>query len=144
MAEHIDNLDLLGSGGHVWVWSEPAITRKSVGSVAIWGEYQQVTAVGARAGRIGGRDGGPAILKASAPTKAAADAAMNAIEAEIEYLVTGGYEVTWEDDQSHSGIALVLTAYRRVGSRQYSYNGATERVWQGYRLDIAEMDGGFW
>lgn len=143
MSENINGSDLLGSGGHVWVWSEPDVTRKSVGSAAIRGEYHQVTSVGVRPGRIAGRDGRPALLKATAATKALADAALNVLEAAIEDLVTGGDQVEWEDDQDHSGIALVLTGFRRAGPRVYGKSGSDTAVWQRYALEFIELDGGF-
>ena len=143
MSEHIDNGDLLGSGGHVWLWDDANITRKSVGSVAIIGTYGQVTAIGARAGRVAGRDGAQALLTASGASKAAADAAMTALEAAIEVLITGGDEVAWEDDHGHSGTALVLLKYNRPGHRKYGRDGSDWVAWQFYSLEFEERNGGW-
>ena len=143
MSENINGSDMLSSGGHVWLWDDVGITRKSVGSVAIRGAYGQVTAVGVRAGRITGRDGSPALLTASGATKAAADTAMTTLEAALEDLIVFGDEVAWEDDHGHAGIALVLLKYARSGHRKYGRSGSDWVVWQNYNLTFEERTGGW-
>ncbi len=143
MAEHINNnATLLASGGHTWLWGQPKVTGKSVGTVAVVGEYAAVISIGALPVRITGAHGGkPALLTASGASRAATDAAMTAIENTIELLIMRGTQVKWEDDQGHSGSALQLRKYTRMGARQYSDGGQT--VWQYYTIDAAELNGGF-
>ncbi len=142
MAEHInDDADLLASGGHVWRWSEPPYTRKRIGSVGLRGEWSMTLAAGSRPGRIEGRTGGPAILKASGADQAAAEAAMGVLEDAIRDLVAAGDAVAWEDDQGNIGASLLLDAYRPT-QRVYSRDDTDVVIWQYYRLDIFDLDGG--
>ncbi|MDD4891362.1 MAG: hypothetical protein PHU85_15685 [Phycisphaerae bacterium] len=141
MSEHIDNLDLLGSGGHVWLWDDRVREQKVVGSAGIVGAYSMITSLGERAGRIAGKNGARAVLKATGASKAVADAALNVIEAAIEAYCDLGTEVEWEDDQAHTGTALVLVSYRRIGGRLYGASGASVAVWQFYELILRENNG---
>ena len=145
MAENINgSTTLLGTGGRVWLWQDRSRTSKSVGSAGLDGEFSQVTQLGGRAGVIAGRDGqSGAILSASGESKAAADSAINALEAAIEAYCDSGEELTWEDDQGHTGSALRLANYQRIRQRIYFVQGATCGVWQFYRLEIYENIGSF-
>lgn len=142
MSENINGYDLLGSGGHVWRWGEIKTTGKRVGTAAISGVYSMVTHVGGRPCRIEGRDDGPAILKASAADKAAADAALNALEQNLVDLETDGGEVSWEDDAGRSGTALVIAGYTPV-RRVYATSATGVEAWQYYHLDMYENEGAF-
>lgn len=141
MAEHINNQDLLGSGGHQWRWGEPVMVDKTLGTVAVRGASRYITHRGPRPATIAGKGGGPALLKAVGANRAAADAAMTDIEDAIEDLVLSGSVVAWEDDCGHSGDRLVLTRYRRSGPRIYSADST--RCWQRYVLEVMDLTGGF-
>lgn len=143
MAENINGQSLLASGGHVWQWQQFETTVKTVGSVAILGEYGMVTSIKGRPGRIVARNGGPALLTGSGASSSAADAALTAIENAIELLIAYGAEVSWEDDQGHSGTALFLMGYDRVGPRSYGISGGAWQAWQGYYLRFRELNGGW-
>ena len=135
MAENINGGDLLGSGGHTWIWGPRALSRKILRTAAVAGAYAYNTCVGERAGRIAGRDGGPAWLVG------ASDAALSAIEADIEALLHNGTVCAWEDDAGRSGASLMVTEYQRVGERQRAVDGGS--VWQQYTLSVIELAGGF-
>ena len=133
MSENIDGVDLLGSGGHVWIWSGAQPTRKIVGTAGVKGAFGMATSLGPRPCRITGKNGSPALLRA------ASDAALTTIEASIELAEASAGEYAWSDDLGHSGTALTIVAYRRVGPRVYG-SGA---VWQYYEMQLMEMAGGF-
>jgi len=147
VTEHINNSDLLGSGGHAWLWEDRERTQKVIGSAGILGVYSAVTGLHSRSGRIAGKGGGAAVLKATGADKAAADAAMSALELAIESLIDAGTEVDWEDDQGRAGSALVLVRYQRGGCRQYGRTVVGEvpsvAVWQYYQLEVRENYGGW-
>ena len=110
MSENIDNSDLLGSGGHVWAWESPQVSRKHIGpSAGLVGVFSMTTAIGARRGRVMGRAGGPAVLKASGGSRPAADDAMKALEAAIEAVILAGDPVGWEDDQGNTAVFVTRT-----------------------------------
>ena len=136
MAENINGGTPLSSGGHQWTWGDPGIVRKEVGSAALVGAYAMNVSIGARRGRIAGKDGAPGLLTATGASRALADAALNAIEAVIETLMAAGDEYSWEDDQGHSGTALQIVAFDRQGPRHYNTAGALYTVWQYYTLDV--------
>jgi hypothetical protein len=142
MSEHINNETWLSSGGHQWQWGPLAAVRKTLTSVGIIGGWSGVTAIGPRPGRIAGRQGGPAMLKATGADRAAADVALTAIIATIESAVAYGYEYAWEDDQGHSGAALVLVRFMPVGPRIYGRSGGSLYANQPYVLDVADNEGG--
>lgn len=131
MAENIDGRDMLGSGGHVWHWASAQISAKTLSSAGIDGEGRMVLGRRACPCTIEGRSGGWAILKA------ADNASLNALEAALlEYKRTGQVCI-WEDDQGRSGASIVIVDYTR-GQRTYSAGA----VWQEYRLQLLELDGG--
>jgi len=140
MAENINGSDLLGSGGHVWRWGPKNITAKGINPAGIAGEFSMVTALGARSCTVTGKRG-EALLTAAGASKAAVDAALNALENAIIALETTGEECTWEDDQGRTGTALVITGYVK-GAREYQ-QGATWAAWQHYTLGMKENDGAF-
>lgn len=140
MSENINGTDLLGSGGHVWIWSPAQVVRKTVGTAGIIGVYGAVISIGAAPCLVAGKGGSAALLKATGAGKAASDTALNAIETAIEYLVKAGGEYPWEDDQSHTGTALQLLSFVRV--RERLYNAGNTAVWQYYRLVAQELNGG--
>ena len=141
MAEHINSVAMLSSGGHKWLWGPPNVIRKRLGAAAIVGEYSMVTSEGARGGRIVGRDGGNALLSATGATRALADAALNVLADALEALEQAGDEVAWEDDEGRSGTALVVTEYAADGTRQYGTNSGGWTAWQPYALAFLEMNG---
>jgi hypothetical protein len=133
MSEHINNQDLLGSGGHTWVWEGPAVNRKTITSPGTRGGAGMVINVEPRPGRVQGADGRPAFLLG------APESALRASETAIETLYASGAAVAWEDDNGRSGSSLILTGYRPVGERITALGGG--EVWQMYYLDVLEMDG---
>lgn len=141
MAEHVDNADLFGSGGHVWAWQGRDVTAKQFGAVGTSGAGRIVTHVGARACRIQGADGGPAILKAVADSRQSADEALDGLEEAIEELIRGGRSCRWGDDSGRSGDDLVVAAYRRIGPRRYGHAGGPWTVWQDYIAELVELKG---
>jgi len=138
MSENINSLTPFSSGGHVWSWGEKIRARKVLHAPGVKGAAEILIHAGERPLVIAGRDGA-ALLKATGETKAAADAAMGALESAIEALCDSGSEYPWEDDQGHTGTALVLHGYQRMGRRQYFAAGLV--VWQRYRVTGAELNG---
>jgi len=141
MAENIGGNDLLSTGGHRWVWSPRAQSAKVLATAGIDGAARNVIHNGPRGFTIAGAGGEPAILKASDNSRAMADLALAALEWVIEDLIAAGTPVAWEDDQGHTGTALVLTSYDRQGERLYGSGGLI--VWQMYVLRGVELLGGF-
>jgi len=141
MSENINNQDLLGSGGHQWSWGDPAQMDKVLRTVGLRGAGRFVTNNGPRPLTIAGRERGPAVLRGSGANRAAADAALTALEAALESLIRSGAEAPWEDDCGHTGTRLALTRYRRQGPRIYPAGGT--QAWQRYILEGLELDGGF-
>jgi len=144
MSEHINGsgstaTTAIASGGHVWRWAQPATRAKVYGSAGLVGGYRHVTQIGPRKGLLAGRNGRPALLKVSGASKAAAETVLDGYESALETLAVYGAEVAWEDDQGHSGDALVVTAYERLGERLYTQTGSTHVIWQPYRLLLLEM-----
>ena len=115
MPEHINNLDLLGPGGHVWLWGTRTRVMKLVGVAGTAGEEFMQTQLGARPGRIAGRFGRPGILKGYGDTNEAADANLTATENAIEALCDGDVAVPWEDDKGRSGTRLIVNNYNQIG-----------------------------
>jgi len=137
MAENVNGQDLFGSGGHQWKWSEQERFAKRLVTAGCQGEGLMLVALAGMSGVIEGRnDGEPAVLKASAASKAAADAAMNALEAPIRALRSTAAVVAYEDDTGAGGNNLILEDYVRVGGRRYGRQGANWRVWQHYRCIV--------
>lgn len=140
MAENVNGSDLFGSGGHVWRWDQQRQLAKQLGTVGVIGESRMVTHAGARPVEICGRDGGPAILKATGNSRAQADTAMDALEAAIEDLRAAGTECTWEDDCARTGAHLVIVDFIRA-DRTYNKAGSTWTAWQRYRVRALELWG---
>ena len=139
MAENVNGVDLFGSGGHVWLWGDRARNRKSLGTAGVVGEAQILVNLGRRPLTIAGVGRSPALLKATGVSRAAADAALTALERAIEACCDTGTVYTWEDPQGRTGAALTLHGYRRLGHREYSGDNLT--VWQYYRVEGAELLG---
>ena len=141
MAEHIDYQDVFGSGGHRWTWGDRPSVRKRLATTRTSGEAQILLHTGALPGRVDG------VLKASgAATRAAADQALDALEADVRDLETAGVAVEWEDDAGHSGEALVLERYSPQGPRVYGYQPGetpTWQAWQFYSVSVRELEGGW-
>lgn len=142
MAEHIDSQDLLSSGGHVWRWGARAVSRQMLATPGVAGQSHLLTGLGGRPFAIVGRTGGPALLTATAASRAAADTAMDALSAAIQELVESGRAVTWEDDKGRTGSYLVLETYRPNDNRQYCPNAdGTVTCWMTYQLAGRDLDG---
>ena len=142
MSEHINNLELLGSGGHVWLWGSRNRVSKLVGVAGTAGEEFMQTQLGARPGRIAGRNGRPGILKGFGETNQDADADLTAKENAIEALCDGDVAVPWEDDRGRSGPRLIVNNYNTVGERTYGNEPEGQKsVWQFYTLDVIDLDG---
>jgi hypothetical protein len=135
VAEHINNLDLFGSGGHRWVWAEPGQTVKQIQTVGADGAAAMVLANGPRPGVVAG------LLKTSASGREAADTALSALERQIEALVKSGEISPWEDDHGHGGQFLRIAAYRRRGAREYGASGSDTVVLQAYECAVVEQSG---
>ncbi len=141
MAEHVNNKPLFASGGHVWQWEAEAIAPKTLRTVGTTGAARMVLNVGERAAVIAGRGGGPAVLKASGSSRAAADAALSVLEDAITALRRSGQAVPWEDDQGHTGTLLVIDDYRPAGPRVYGQAGGTWFAWQFYTARVLDLAG---
>ena len=141
MPENVGGNPIFASGGHQWVWADQPIARKQIGTVAVEGVAQIVTAYGPISARIVGVGGRPALLIASGANRAAADAAMDVLEEAILTLARTRAECAWEDDASHTGSRLVVEAYRRAGGRVYGARGAAVECWQRYMAVVTELDG---
>ena len=143
MAENVGGADIFGSGGHAWRWASAPVAAKQFSAVGMTGAGRIVLAVGAQPcaieGGDGGTPGGPAVLKASGANRAAADAALDALEAPIEALKRSGAEQTWTDDCGRTGSNLVVVDYVPAGGRHYATVGGTVKAWQFYRCLLAEL-----
>lgn len=148
MAENVGGSDLFGSGGHAWRWGKAPVGAKEFTAVGMTGAGRITLTVGSQPCVIEGGDGsrqkgGPAVLKASGASKAAADAALDALEAPIEALRRSGDDKTWEDDCGRTGSNLVILDYARVGGRWYAKStvggDTTWHVWQYYQCLLAEL-----
>ncbi len=130
----------LASGGHEWFWSGVIKRNKSVPSAGLKGEFYSVMSVGARQGLITGRrQRGKAIMKVTGQaSRAACDAALGAIDAEIEALEESGTPVAWQDDRGRTGSQLVIDEYS-PGVREYAADGT--EAWQFYTLTVKELTG---
>ena len=136
MAEHINNLDLFGSGGHRWLWDSPAQAVKQVATVGVQGAAAMVLWNGPRPGVVSG------ILRGSGSNRAGADYALSQLEEAIEKLVQSGEAVGWEDDHGHQGQSLRVVRYQRQGHRDYGATGAnTYEAWQSYHCVVSEQEG---
>jgi hypothetical protein len=144
MSEHIGDITW-GYGGHVWLWQGQQLAQKSVMTAGIIGAWSMVTAAGPRFAQIAGKEGYAILGAYGYATKALADAAVNASEKLFEDLALSGQEVAWEDDQGHTGTALVVVAYQRFGPRLYQAcaDGACWTVWQRCVVTVMENNGGF-
>ena len=141
MAENVNGEDLFGSGGHVWVWGEPPQVDKVLRTPGIIGAMNIKLLSGEWPVAIRGRNGGPALLRAGGATRADADAAMTALEDAIELLRETAAECTWEDDQGHTGSALVIKSFSRSGPRRYGREGTDWTCWQYYVCSMVELTG---
>ncbi|MFB3893217.1 MAG: hypothetical protein ACE15C_14470 [Phycisphaerae bacterium] len=140
MAENIGGSNLFGSGGHVWHWRSAEVARKQFGTIGVDGDGSITLRAGSAVAVIEGRDGGGAVLKVTGQAnRAAADAAMDALENAIISLKQMGTENTWEDDCARTGSHLVIEDYQRMGGRLYSADGAI--CWQFYRCVVRELSG---
>ena len=128
----INGQDLLGSGGHTWVWGQRDQTSKTLGAAGIDGVWGFVVSNGACGGVICGHNGGPALLKGTD------QADLTAQEKAICDLIDSGAAGAWADDQGRSGVYLVIKAYRRAGPRKVAGSGA---VWQYYWLTVEDRMG---
>ena len=135
MSENINGSDILGSGGHVWIWHDRNRAIKVMATVGVGGQASMLLGAHGRLLTVAGAEGAPAVLKASS------NANLTALEAVIEALCNSGSAVSWEDPEGRSGSALVLLSYRRLGHRHYGASGTP--VWQFYRLEAMENSGGF-
>jgi hypothetical protein len=141
MGEAVNNVDLFGSGGHVWAWDQPDGFSKRITTVAVAGAAMIRTQVGPRACRIIGRDGGPALLRASGADWAGASAALDALEQLIEDLRDAGTSCPWTDDAGRGGSALVVVEYQRAGARAFGPAGDAYEAWQFYTAVLVELTG---
>jgi len=141
MAENIDGNDLLGSGGHVWMWGARQQTAKTLRTVGVAGAARMVTVRGERPVAIVARGGGPAVLKASGASRAAADTALDALDAAIQAYVDSGEAVAWADDKGRSGSYLVLTHFQPADDRTYNNEAGTWHAWERYTLTGVELGG---
>ena len=141
MSENVNGISTwLTSGGHAWRWGPQKQTRSTYGTIAVAGEWSLVQHNGARPGRLGGLQGGPALMKASGANRAAVDAALDAYAAIVETLRRDGTEVAWEDDCGRTGTAMVITEFREM-RRSYSSGGTVG--WLEYEIAFLEMNGAY-
>jgi hypothetical protein len=141
MAENIGGADLFGSGGHIWIWTEGQAMDKQLGTAGTIGGGNLRTYIGPARWRIEGKRG-PAILAASNSTRANADADLDILEEAILSRRRSGTIYGWEDDQGHTGAALIIDDYQRIGRRTYEHRGSTWTVWQRYQCAGRELTGG--
>ena len=130
MAEHINNLTPLSSGGHQWLWGDRQVMDKALSTVGTRGAVSFAIGQGPRMGMIVGE------LRGEGASLAAAQTALNALEAAIEAMVASGSKVAWEDSQGHSGTQLVILSYRRRGPRGLSAPG--KACWQQYAIEVRD------
>ena len=142
MSENIGGSDLFGSGGHVWLWGAKGVSAKVVGSVGVAGVARFVLGTGGRPFQVVGK-GGPALLKASDSTKAAADAALNTLIDAIQNAVDTGTIYSWEDDASRTGDALMIASFQPAGPRRYGRTGGAWQAWQYYTCGGIDLLGEF-
>lgn len=147
MAENINSVDLFGSGGHLWVWQGRQVARKILQTVGTRGAARMVTALPPLVCMIDGFGGAAAVLKGSGLSRALADAALDAVESPIVALEASGAAKAWEDDQAHSGTALVIDEYMPLGHREYATQTAgavtTHYALQRYRCRLIDLSGGW-
>lgn len=142
MSENVGGVDLFGSGGHLWIWDAPAVSQKVLEAVGTYGAARMTLGGSPRICTIAGDAGGPALLKASAASKALADAALSALELAITDLQLLGTAAGWEDDAGHTGSDIVVDQYIPAGPRRYSTGSdGTVYVWQPYRCRLIELSG---
>ena len=142
MSENVGGSDIFGSGGHIWLWGPRLARAKTIRSVGISGAARFSLGNFERPFQIRGK-GGPALLKASGASKAAADTALNALWDAIEQLKDDGTISSWEDDQGRSGDALVITELIPAARRLYGKTGDTHYAWQHYLCSGVELEGAF-
>ena len=130
MAENINSVNMLSSGGHQWMWSDIPRAEKVLSTVGVHGTWSYVVSAGGRPGVIVGE------LRGTGASLAASHAALTALEVALEALTLSGAEVTWEDPHGRSGSYLVLVRYRRTGPR--GHNVAGTAAWQRYALEIRD------
>ena len=139
MAENIDGTNPLSSGGHVWLWGPRQRVTKTLGTAGVLGSASILTHAGGRPLTIGGRNGGPALLKVSGASTSVCDAALTVLEAVLEALCDSGASVAWQDDHGNSGTGLVVLSYQRQGHREYAAGGTA--AWQRYTLSAVDLSG---
>jgi len=103
---------------------------KALATVGTRGAVSFALGRGPRSGVIVGE------LRGTGGSLAAAQTALNALEAAIEALAASGSKVAWEDSQGHSGTSLVVLRYRRIGPRGLSAPG--NAAWQRYAIDVRD------
>ena len=135
MADTINGIDLLGSGGHEWLWREIPVAEKVLSTVGTKGAYSFAVSAGPRPGMIVGE------LRGSGANVAASHVALNAIEATIELLGLRRTPVSYADAQGRTGTSLVVGRYRRQGPRGIAADG--KAVWQRYALEIRDNAAGW-
>jgi len=138
MAENIGGSNVFSSGGHRWIWGERQTVEKIATAVGVAGGALAHLLDGPRPGRIAG------ILRATGASRAAADSALDTLEAAVETLVRATGASEWEDDQGHTGTHLKVTRYVRQGRREYPKEAATWHAWQRYVCEVIELDGAPW
>ena len=130
MSEHINSTTPLSSGGHQWIWGDRNVMDKALATVGTRGAVSFAIGQGPRMGVIVGE------LRGTGASLAAAQSALNALEAVIEAMAASGAKVAWEDSQGHSGTQLVILRYRRRGPRGLSAPGKV--CWQQYAIEIRD------
>jgi len=130
VAEHINNQQLLSSGGHVWAWGDVTPFDKALMTVGQRGCASFATGSSPRPGVIVGQ------LRATAASVALAHSALTALEQAIEALARAGTKMAWEDNLGHSGTALVILAYRRRGPR--GIDAGKKAAWQRYEIVVRD------
>ena len=144
MTEHIDNLALFSSGGHVWSWLDNPRIVKELGCTGCVGSSRMVLSVGGRQCRIVGKAGGGALLIGVGSTRAYADGDLDAKEVAIQNLADSGKYCAWEDDSGGwVGSYMVVVEYRRLGPRQRGRSGAVYQTWQEYTCLLEDLAGGY-
>jgi hypothetical protein len=132
--EGIGNSNPFSSAGHRWTWGDQDQAAKVLRATGVDGAGRIVLGNHARPGVVRG------ILKASASTRAEADAALDALVAVIEARRRAGTASTWEDDQAHTGDLLVVTGLR-LSPREYGSEGGQVVVMAEYECAVLELDG---
>ncbi len=136
MAEHIDDIAMLSSGGHRWDWGQPIVHGKTLQTIATTGAAHIVTSNGPRPVTITG------MLKVSGGDKATVDAAMGQLLKAIEIVRMIGKQCDWEDDAGRTGDALVVKDFNvQPGTYSPAGGGGTWTLWQSYRIEAIELKG---